>query len=567
MNYVQVLVALTALIIMLPSIAFSQTCIDARYKLAIVYAPGVHLPSFIEKFNSSNYVAEGSLYSIGLQPPYTSIYYELLLLSPGSWAFTRGIPINSTTIWINGTTLSVRYSDLINQTTALITYSDVALINTNLVLPTTTNYTVNFAAIPSNSTIRPAVFKLNNGSSIFWRELNTTMLFSLNETHYELTLSELNKEVFIERELGAASEVDIYIEENWTLNAGTYWVKFTIFPLEGGDYLIVSTGGMRMGDGFSQSFTGFNRVVLPRVDLSNIDEDIIKRYPQVIKWLFNESIGFYVNLAWYTSIIYGGSTYFFSYPLIDEVKKLFGTIDEGTLSEILGEVYRGLDSLISTALSRLGGGATALLIVSPYSLSLSTMIKEDSLSEAIIAPGVIKFSNKAIDKLISEGARFELIELGGEKLILVKCGWPGVSEGHVLIYPSNASTGSRSVDNPYSLLNALITSGEWSLKTLVNNIAKCRSEVVKLSETTSSLNNTIVNLNNALIALKSKLAQCEIELEEFSKNITAIDRKLLEIEKAKNDLRFYAIYGVVSTAVIALAISLSLLKVYSKARS
>ena len=88
---------------------------------------------------------------------------------------------------------------------------------------------------------------------------------------------------------------------------------------------------------------------------------------------------------------------------------------------------------------------------------------------------------------------------------------------------------------------------------------------MELSETVSSLNNTIANLNNTLIALKSKLAQCEIELEEYSKNVTAIDRRLLEIEKAKNDLRFYAIYGVASTAIVALAVFISLLKVYSKA--
>lgn len=565
MNYAKTLIALAALIIALPSIAFSQACIDARHRLAIVYAPGVYLPSFIERFNSSNYVAEGSLYSIGLQPPYTPIYYELLLLNPGGWAFTRGIPVNSTFIWINGTTMLAHYSDFVNQTAALIAYSDVALVNTNLVLPTTINYTVNFAATPSNSTIRPVAFKLSNGSRVFWKELNTTLSFSLNETHYELTLSELNKKVVIERGLEASSEVDIYIEENWTLNTGTYWVKFAVFPLESEDYLIASTGGMRMGDGFSSGFTGFNKVVLPWIDLSNIDEGIVKRYPQVVKWLFNESIGFYVNLAWYTSIIYGGSVYFFSYPLVDEAKKLFGVIDEGALGEILEEIYRGLDLLISTALSRLGSGATALLIISPYSLSLSTADERYLVGEKVIAPGVIKFSNEIIDKLITEGARFEVIELGGEKLVLVKGKWPKVSEGYVLVYPSNTSTRPGSMDNPYSLLNALLTSSEWGLKILVSNIAKCRSEVVKLSETVSSLNNTIANLNNTLIALKSKLAQCEIELEEYSKNITAIDRRLLEIEKAKNDLRFYAIYGVVSTAVIALVIFLSLLKVYSKA--
>ncbi|MEM2854876.1 MAG: hypothetical protein QW398_04120 [Desulfurococcaceae archaeon] len=565
MNYAKILTALIALTIVLSSIVFSQACIDARYKLAIIYVPGLYLPSFIEKFNSSNYVAEGSLYSIGLQPPYTPIYYELLLLNPGGWAFTRGIPVNSTVIWINGTTILTHYSDLVNQTAALTTYSDVALVNTNLVLPTTINYTVNFAAVPSNSTIRPAAFKLSNGSRVFWRELNTTISFSLNETHYELTLSELDRKVVIERGLEESSEVDIYIEENWTLNTGTYWVKFAVFPLEGEDYLIASTGGMRMEDGFSSGFTGFNKVVLPWIDLSNIDEGIVKRYPQVVKWLFNESISSYVNLAWYTSIIYRGSVYFFSYPLIDEAKKLFGVIDEGTLGEILEETYRGLDSLISTVLSRLGSSATALLIISPYSISLNTINEKHLVSEKVIAPGVIKFSNEIIDRLVAEGARFEVIELGGEKLILIKDGWPEVSEGHVLVYPSNTSIDSGSMDNPYSLLNALLTGSEWGLKVLVNSIAGCRSEVVELSETVSSLNNTIANLNNTLIALRSRLAQCEIELEEYSKNITAIDRRLLEIEKAKSDLRFYAIYGVASTAIIALAIFISLLKVYSKA--
>ncbi len=567
MNYARILVALITLTIVMSSIAFSQTCIDARYRLAIVYAPGVHLPSFIERFNSSNYVTEGALYSIGLQPPYTPIHYELLLLNPGGWAFTKGIPINSTAIWINGTTMPVHYSDLVNQTAASINYSDVALVNTNLVLPTTTNHTVSFAAISSNSTIRPAVFKLSNGSSVFWRELNTTLSFSLNETHYELTLSELKKKVVIERGLEESSEVDISIEENWTLNAGTYWVKFAVFPLEGGDYLIASTGGIRMGDGFSSGFTGFDKVVLPWIDLSNIDEGIVRRYPQVVKWLFNESASFYVSLAWYTSITYRGSVYFFSYPLINEAEKISRVTSGETLEEIIEEIYRGLDSLISVALSRLGGRATALLIISPYSLSLSTNSEGYLVGGEAIAPGVVKFSKEAVEKLVIEGARFEVIALGGEKLILVKDGWTGVSEGHIFIYPSSTSTGTISVDNQYSLLNALLTGGEWGLKALVNSVASCRSEVVELSGTVSSLNNTIANLNNTLIALKSKLAQCEVELEEFSKNLTAIDRKLLEIEKAKNDLRFYAIYGVTSTAIIALAVFLSLLKVYSKARS
>jgi len=520
-------------------------------KVLIILAPGMNYQKFNELLGANvTFVRESKIIELKQYPPYTSLYYEYLLLSPNGYDLSMGIPIDNYVLSWNGGKIDP--TRLINQSKIVEMWGDLdtVFINVRIVSPLNHSRTVNLEYELEKTVIPPTLFELEVNTSKHWSLLNTDIRVTLVNNSYIIDIVDYGVKFNLSRNNPVSPVITLSISENKTENIvpGEYKLRFRIHVINDNRILLLTLGTRNPNEGFSEFYHGYDRPITPHLILDNTILD--KLSPEMILWTIDQVVGFYVNLADYVLTKYNKLITYAYYPLFEETYKMLKFIDNESLAnEIIERVYGGFNEFIKKARVKMGEAVTITYVISPYTITEQQM----DLNLNYVAPGIVKYSVSIIQDLVSHEISFSIETISGAKYVFITDNRIGYGKGYIMIYPSLLDTDISPISaKSLQLFNILAGSSGYGLKQLIRRVDDLNEEVTKLNTKVNELNSTNANLRREIENLKKALGESNATVINLRNEIASLREQINRIEDEKRQVYMYLSMGFVAAIILSL---------------
>ena len=520
-------------------------------KALVILAPGMNYQKFNELLGANvTFVRESKIIELKQYPPYTSLYYEYLLLSPNGYDLFMGIPIDNYVLSWNGGKIDP--TRLINQSKIVEMWGDLdtVFINVRIVSPLNHSRTVNLEYELEKTVIPPTLFELEVNTSKHWSLLNTDIRVTLVNNSYIIDIVDYGVKFNLSRNNPVSPVITLSISENKTENIvpGEYKLRFRIHVINDNRILLLTLGTRNPNEGFSEFYHGYDRPITPHLILDNTILD--KLSPEMILWTIDQVVGFYVNLADYVLTKYNKLITYAYYPLFEETYKMLKFIDNESLAnEIIERVYEGFNEFIKKARVKMGEAVTITYVISPYTITEQQM----DLNLNYVAPGIVKYSVSIIQDLVSHEISFSIETISGAKYVFITDNRIGYGKGYIMIYPSLLDTDISPISaKSLQLFNILAGSSGYGLKQLIRRVDDLNEEVTKLNTKVNELNSTNANLRREIENLKKALGESNATVINLRNEIASLREQINRIEDEKRQVYMYLSMGFVAAIILSL---------------
>ena len=520
-------------------------------KALIILAPGMNYQKFNELLGANvTFVRESKIIELKQYPPYTSLYYEYLLLSPNGYDLSMGIPIDNYVLSWNGGKIDP--TRLINQSKIVEMWGDLdtVFINVRIVSPLNHSRTVNLEYELEKTVIPPTLFELEVNTSKHWSLLNTDIRVTLVNNSYIIDIVDYGVKFNLSRNNPISPVITLTVSENKTENIvpGEYKLRFRIRVISDNKILLLTLGTRNPNEGFSEFYHGYDRPITPHLILDNTILD--KLSPEMILWTIDQVVGFYVNLADYVLTKYNKLITYAYYPLFEETYKMLQFIDNESLAnEIIERVYEGFNEFIKKARVKMGEAVTITYVISPYTITEQQI----DLNLNYIAPGIVKYSESMIQDLVSHEILFSIETISGTKYVFITDNRIGYGKGYIMIYPSLLDTDISPISaKSLQLFNILAGSSGYGLKQLIRRVDDLNEEVTKLNTKVNELNSTNANLRREIENLKKALGESNATVINLRNEIASLKEQINRIEDEKRQVYMYLSMGIIAAIILSL---------------
>jgi len=520
-------------------------------KVLIILAPGMNYQKFNELLGASvTFVRESKIIELKQYPPYTSLYYEYLLLSPNGYDLSMGIPIDNYVLSWNGGKIDP--TRLINQSKIVEMWGDLdtVFINVRIVSPLNHSRTVNLEYELEKTVIPPTLFELEVNTSKHWSLLNTDIRVTLVNNSYIIDIVDYGVKFNLSRNNPVSPVITLSISENKTENIvpGEYKLRFRIHVINDNRILLLTLGTRNPNEGFSEFYHGYDRPITPHLILDNTILD--KLSPEMILWTIDQVVGFYVNLADYVLTKYNKLITYAYYPLFEETYKMLKFIDNESLAnEIIERVYGGFNEFIKKARVKMGEAVTITYVISPYTITEQQM----DLNLNYVAPGIVKYSESIVQDLVSHEILFSIETISGTKYVFITDNRIGYGKGYIMIYPSLLNTDISPISaKSLQLFNILAGSSGYGLKQLIRRVDDLNEEVTKLNTKVNELNSTNANLRREIENLKKAIGESNATVINLRNEIASLKEQINRIEDEKRQVYMYLSMGIIAAIILSL---------------
>ncbi len=519
-------------------------------KALIILAPGMNYRKFNELLGANvTFVRESKIIELKQYPPYTSLYYEYLLLSPNGYDLSMGIPIDNYVLLWNGGKIDP--SRLINQSKIIEMWGDLdtVFINARIVSPLNHSRTVNLEYESEKTVIPPTLFELEVDTSKHWSLLNTDIRVTLVNNSYVIDIVDYGVKFNLSRNNPISPVITLTVSENKTENIvpGEYKLRFRIRVISDNKILLLTLGTRNPNRGFSEFYHGYDRPITPHLILDNTT--LNKLSPDMILWTVDQVVGFYVNLADYVLTKYNKLITYAYYPLFEETYKMLQFIDNESLAnEIIERVYEGFNEFIKKARVKMGEAVTITYVISPYTITEQQI----DLNLNYIAPGIVKYSESIVQDLVLHEILFSIETISGTKYVFITDNRIGYGKGYIMIYPSLLDTNISPISaKSLQLFNIMAGSSGYGLKQLIRRVDDLDEEVTRLNTKVNELNSTNANLRREIENLKKALGKSNATVINLRNEIASLKEQINRIEDEKRQVYMYLSMGIIAAIILS----------------
>ncbi len=519
-------------------------------KALIILAPGMNYRKFNELLGANvTFVRESKIIELKQYPPYTSLYYEYLLLSPNGYDLSMGIPIDNYVLLWNGGKIDP--SRLINQSKIIEMWGDLdtVFINARIVSPLNHSRTVNLEYESEKTVIPPTLFELEVDTSKHWSLLNTDIRVTLVNNSYVIDIVDYGVKFNLSRNNPISPVITLTVSENKTENIvpGEYKLRFRIRVISDNKILLLTLGTRNPNRGFSEFYHGYDRPITPHLILDNTT--LNKLSPDMILWTVDQVVGFYVNLADYVLTKYNKLITYAYYPLFEETYKMLQFIDNESLAnEIIERVYEGFNEFIKKARVKMGEAVTITYVISPYTITEQQI----DLNLNYIAPGIVKYSESIVQDLVLHEILFSIETISGTKYVFITDNRIGYGKGYIMIYPSLLDTDISPISaKSLQLFNIMAGSSGYGLKQLIRRVDDLDEEVTRLNTKVNELNSTNANLRREIENLKKALGKSNATVINLRNEIASLKEQINRIEDEKRQVYMYLSMGIIAAIILS----------------
>ena len=520
-------------------------------KALIILAPAMDYRELIELLGTNvTLVGKSKIIELRQYPPYTSLYYEYLLLSPSGYDLSNGIPVDNYILSWNGSKIDPIM--LINQSKIIELWGDLdtVFINVRIVSPENHSRTVNLEYGLEKAIIPPTLFELEVNTSKHWSLLNTDIRVTLVNNSYTIEILNYGIKFNLTKDNPVSPVIMLSVSENKTENIvpGNYRLRFRIHVIDNNRILLLTLGTRHPNKEFSEFYQGYDRPITPHIILNNTI--INKLPPEMILWVIDQVANFYVNLADYVLTKYNKLITYAYYPLFEETYKILQFIDNESLAhDLIKMVYEGFNEFIKKARIKMGEDATITYIISPYTITGQFI----DLNLNYVAPGIVEYSETVIQDLVSHDIKFSIESIKDTKYVFITDSKIGYGKGYMIIYPSLLNT----VNSPISarslqLFNILAGSSGYGLKQLIRRVDELNDEVTKLNNKVNELNSTNANLRKEIEDLKKTLGEANATIIRLKNEIASLKEQINKVEDEKRQVYIYLSMGIAAAIVLSL---------------
>ncbi len=531
------------------------------YKYFVIYVPGLPL-NLLKINNQLDKMIEGNrtlIITIDPDPPYNSLYYELLLVNT-TWDLGKALVVNNKVI-MNEKTLepweAVSYTP-INYTWGQI---DTLFIDLRSLDPNKHSRTLNpyynysMQSMPSDIIVVPI-----NGS-VKWDLLNTNINVTVVNGTYKLSIEGYVKDVTIKNDTLDTDLILLNISrKDLSVNPGLYNVKFRIIR-QNNTHLILFMLGSRDHRGWLSKYLGmYTKQVIPMLPIKYF------KYmdPDDIMWVFNEVLSFYneslkVGCRYRKAVVN-----IFEIPLYEDIMLALreGLINE-TLAYIMGKkLADAIYSYVLVARAMLGN--VKVVFYSPYTYQNTTFQNYQIEGLEIITPGLYKITTQNITQVVKElvenNIEFKILTYNDQYYVLVKYreymvnGYENIGYGYFIMNPAT-KTGEYTeilvdTETIVGYLASLAHGYGMGLADANQKIDELNKKINRATSQIRDLNNTISRLNGTLQATQRELGRCKAQNLNISGQINELKDKIRELKEREAQWMTYALAGTISIFVI-----------------
>lgn len=520
-------------------------------KTLIILAPGMDYQKINEVLGANEtYIRGSKIVKLKPYPPYTSLYYEYLLLSPSGYDLSKGIPIDNFVYAWNDE--RIEPTKLVDQSKIVDMWGDLdtVFINARIISPLNHSRTINLEYNLEKAIIPPKLFELDINTSVFWSLLNTSISVSLINGSYVFDIINYGVKFNLSKDKSISTIITLSVSRNKTLNIipGEYKLRFKLYVVDSNKILLLTLGTRNPNKGFSEFYRGYDMPITPHIILDNTI--INKLPPEMILWMVDQVAKFYIDLADYALTKYSKLIVYIYYPLLEESYKLIQFIDNESLAnEIIKKAYQGFNELVKKANVKMGEDKTITYVISPYTITEPQL----NLNLDYIAPGIVEYNESIIQQLISSNISFSIEVMGGSKYIFITDNRIGYGKGYMVIHPSLLDTEISSISaRSLQLFNILAGSSGYGLKQLMRRIDDLNDEVTKLETRINELNSTNTMLKEEIENLKKLLGTSNATIIDLRNKISDLREQINKVEDEKRQIYMYLSIGIIAALVLSM---------------
>jgi len=532
----------------LVSTVYSQ---ETPTKVLVILAPGMNYTLYNELMGANvSFVREAEVIEINQYPPYTSLYYEYLVLSPNGYSLSNGIPLENYVMRWNGSKMDP--VSIVNQSKIVDLWGDLdtVFINARIVSPENHSRTVNLEYKVDKAVIPLTVFEFKPDITEYWELLNTTIKVSIVNESYIFELANYGVSINLSESNPVSPVVTISVSENKTkyLEPGDYKLRFRMYVVNESKIVLLTLGTRNPSRAFSEFYHGYNNPITPHL---GINETLVEKLPaEMIMWIVDEVSNFYVDLVNYVLNKYTGDFTYIYYPLFEEVYKLTRSIDNESLRNILIEkVYEGFNELVKKARIRMGEDDTIVFIISPYTIAQV----DNGLDLEFIAPGIIGYNETVINDLLMNNYTYSIEVINGTMYVFITDERIGYGRGYIMIYPSLMDVEIKPLNaRALEFYNIFMGSAGYGLRQLVKKIKELNNEITKLNNKINELNTTNTNLRSEIDNLKKQLGEANATVVDLKNQIASLKDQIDKLEKEREQIYMYLTMGIVTAILLSI---------------
>ncbi len=497
--------------------------------------------------------------TIDPDPPYNSLYYELLLVNT-TWDLGKALVVDNKVI-MNEKTLepweAVSYTP-INYTWGQI---DTLFIDLRSLDPNKHSRTLNPYYNYSMQSISSDIIVVPINGSVKWSLLDTNINVSIINGTYKLSIEGYVKDVTIRNDTLDTDLILLNISrKDLSVNPGLYNVKFRIIR-QNNTHLILFMLGSRDHRGWLSKYLGmYTKQVIPMLPIKYF------KYmdPDDIMWVFNEVLSFYneslkVGCRYRKAVVN-----IFEIPLYEDIMLALreGLINE-TLAYIMGKKLA--DAIYSYVLViRAMLGNVKVVFYSPYTYQNTTFQNYQIEGLEIITPGLYKITTQNITRVVKElvenNIDFKILTYYDQYYVLIKYreymvnGYENIGYGYFIMNPAT-KTGEYTeilvdTETIVGYLASLAHGYGIGLADANQKIDELNKKINRATSQIRDLNNTISRLNGTLQATQRELGRCKAQNLNISGQIDELKAEIRELKEREAQWMTYALAGTISIFVI-----------------
>ncbi|MEM0379917.1 MAG: hypothetical protein QW607_00395 [Desulfurococcaceae archaeon] len=542
----------------------------STYRVLLIYIPGIPL-EYLNYTNSPlfNKWNETLVIRLDSNPPYTSLYHELLLLNT-SWSLARKLVLGNNVIENNEIIEPYRAIDytFINNTWGFLT---TVFINMKSIDPSIHNRTLNPYYNYTYRYFPPQLIKLEVNETGcwtgYWDLLNTSITVRyINET-FKITIDGYSRDVVFNNNTLDTQHILINITNaNLTVKPGLYNIKFRIVDYNETHVIVFTPGTFEQSNWLSKFYGLYVKPINPSLPIEYF------KYLDVddIEWVFNETINFYRDMVDYAYRYKEASLYVLSIPLFEEIHRALveDYISDSIANNLTIGLIQFINYLFNETVKKLGDTYFAIYV--PYVYSNNTVINNIDISELIaVEPGLYKFVGNDLANLLKilfeYNIDFNIIKHGSEYYFLVKYrnytinNIGQIDNGYFVLYPSNRASFANILIDQRTLIGYITMFAQGigiGFIDINDVIRKQNSRIRELSDQISSLNRTIVTLNSTLTNTQLELGRCRSDYLNISSQLRDLRNEIDTIRNREKQWMVYALSGTASIFAILIVMYL-----------
>ncbi len=541
----------------------------AKETIVYVYAPCLDYNEFKEYTSGNNtFITNTSVTKIYPKPPYTTLYYELILLTGGSYSLEEGIPLDKEIMLWNKTLvnpLNTIDQDMIKELWGSI---DTVFLYTRIVDPVEHPRTVNPYVNYSSTVIPATAILLKPGVETKWDLLNTSLELTVSNGNYTIDFKNYKVSVTISGNETPTVLLNITSNTSTVLEPGIYKFKIALFSLGNNTYLLITPGTRRDKTGLSGYYKDFAAPINVPEPFSKELWSLLEKSVDATKWVIKESIDEYVMLAKHVIKKKTRLFMYIYYPFLELIKRYRGHLTREVYEELIRYAYEKLYDILDTVRDTIS--ESYIEIISPYNIVEPEKFLTVNTTE--IAPGIIEYSSSVIDLFIRENVSFTIEYIGGKRLVFytplavsINNGY-AVGYGYHLVYPvkQHKYMGIASIDYLKVLAQYITGTKGYGFKQYMEKVRKLDEDNKKLEAKVNDLNTTVRKLRQRIDAMNKTIGDYEAEILELKDKINNMTEDMERIKSEREQVMLYLTAGIGSIIVLSIVFILLIRSIAKK---